>query len=192
MQDGFTEIMAGLIFLVFPVMFIQPAFVSIFGAMYVLFLPQVVEGVRKKYVYPRIGYVKLRDDEPFKVTAGIVITAILMVAGGIVLIYLIAIDFISSEMIYRWVPAFFGSIMWFPSVYLKNKTGQNRYYLLAALMTITGFAVGFIGFIPVEFIVAAYSVSWGLAFLLLGIVRHALFIRKYPVIDSPEDDSGVQ
>jgi hypothetical protein len=174
MQDGFTEIMTGLIFLVFPVMFVQPAFVSIFGAMYVLFLPHIVEGIRKKYVYPRIGYVKLRDDEPFKVTAGIVVIVILMVAGGIFLIYLIAIDFR------------------FPSVYLKNKTGQNRYFLLAALMTITGFAVGFIDFIPVEFVIAVYSLSWGLAFLMLGIVRYALFIRKYPVIESPEDDSGVQ
>jgi hypothetical protein len=192
MQDGFTEIMAGTIFLVFPAIIAKPAFVPFFVLFYIFFLPQFVEVVRKKYVYPRIGYVKLREEEPFKVTAGVVITVILMIAGGIILIYAIATEIISSELVYRWVPAFFGLIMWAPSVYLKNKTGQNRYYLFGALMTITGFIVGFAYFLPVEVVTAVYALSWGLAFFVLGVIRAALFIRKHPVIDSPEDDTGEQ
>ena len=192
MQDGFTEIMAGTIFLVFPAIIAKPAFVPFFVLFYIFFLPQFVEVVRKKYVYPRIGYVKLREEEPFKVTAGVVITVILLIAGGIILIYAIATEIISSELVYRWVPAFFGLIMWAPSVYLKNKTGQNRYYLFGALMTITGFIVGFAYFLPVEVVTAVYALSWGLAFFVLGVIRAALFIRKYPVIDSPEDDIGDQ
>jgi hypothetical protein len=192
MQDGFTEIMAGTIFLVFPAIIAKPAFVPIFVVFYIFFLPQFVEVVRKKYVYPRIGYVKLREEEPPKVTAGVVITVILMIAGGIVLIYLISIGLISPDLLYRWVPAFFGLIMWAPSVYLKDKTGQNRYYLFGALMTITGIAVGLANFLPVEVVTITYSLSWGTAFFALGIVRVVLFIRRYPVIESPEDDTGEQ
>jgi len=192
MQDGFTEILAGTIFLVFPVIFTRPYFVPIFVLFYIFFLPHFVEVVRKKYVYPRIGYVKLREEEPPKVTAGVVITVILMIAAGIIVVYAISIDFISPDMIYRWVPAFFGVIMWAPSHYLTDKTGQKRYYLFGALMTITGFAVALIDFLPVEAVVVVYSLSWGAAFFVLGIIKVVLFIRKYPVIESPEDDSGEQ
>ncbi len=192
MQDGSTEIMAGLFFLVFPLLIREPGLAGIFVMFYVLFFPQFIEVVRKKYVYPRIGYVKLREEEPLKLTAGYVVTVFLLVAAGIVLVYAISIDFIILDMIYRWVPAFFGVIMWAPSVYLKDKTGQNRYYLFGALMTITGFAVAFTDFLPVEVVIMVYTLSWGAAFFVLGIIRAALFIRKYPVIDSPEDDTSEQ
>ena len=192
MQDGFTEIMAGTIFVVFPVIIARPYFVPFFVIFYIFFLPYFVEVVRTKYVYPRIGYVKLRDEEPPKVTAGVVITVILMVAGGIILIYSISIGLLSPDLIYRWVPAFFGLIMFAPSAYLKGKTGQNRYYLFGILMTITGIAVGLANFLPVEVVTLTYSLSWGVAFFVLGVIKAALFIRKYPVIDSPEDDIGDQ
>jgi hypothetical protein len=192
MQDGLTEIMAGTIFLLFPLLIIKPIFVPIFVVVYIFFLPQFIEIVRKKYVYPRIGYVKLREDEPPKVTVGVVVTVILMIAAGIILVYTISIDLISSEMVYRWVPAFFGVIMWAPSLYLKGKTGQNRYYMFGALMTITGFAVALADFLPVEAVNVVYSLSWGATFFVLGIIRTVLFIRKYPVIESPEDDSSEQ
>ncbi len=192
MQDGFTEIMAGTIFLFFPVIFARPYFVPIFVIFYIFFLPHFVEVVRKKYVYPRIGYVKLREEEPPKVTAGVVITVIIMIAAGIILIYSISIGIISSDLVYRCVPAFFGLIMWAPSVYLKDKTGQSRYYLFGALMTITGVAVALADFLPVEIVIVIYSLSWSAAFFVLGITRAVLFIRKCPVIESPEDDSGEQ
>ena len=192
MQDGFTEMMAGTVFLVFPLLIIEPAFVPIFVVFYIFFLPHLLEVVRKKHVYPRIGYVKLREDEPPKVTVGVVVTVILMIAAGIILVYAILIDLINSEMVYRWVPAFFGVIMWAPSAYLKDKTGQNRYYLFGALMTITGFALALTDFLPVGAVNVVYSLSWGAAFFVLGIIRAALFIRKYPVIESPEDGSGEQ
>ena len=135
---------------------------------------------------------KLREEEPPKVTAGVVVAVILMIAAGIIVVYAISIGFISSDTIYRWVPAFFGVIMWAPSLYLTDKTGQKRYYLFGALMTITGFAVALADFLPVEAVVVVYSLSWGAVFFVLGITRAVLFIRKYPVIESPEDDSGEQ
>ena len=101
MQDGSTEIMAGLFFLVFPLLIREPGLAGIFVMFYVLFFPQFIEVVRKKYVYPRIGYVKLREEEPLKLTAGYVVTVFLLVAAGIVLVYAISIDFIILDMIYR-------------------------------------------------------------------------------------------
>lgn len=192
MQDGFTEIMAGTIFLVFPAIIAQPAFVPIFVVFYIFFLPHFIEVVRKKYVYPRIGYVKLREEEPPKVTAGIVITVILMIAAGIMLIYAGSIGLITTDLVYRWVPAFFGLIMLAPSVYLKDKTGQNRYYLPGALMSITGVTVSLAALIPGDMAIVIYTVGWGTAFFVLGVIRSVLFIRRYPPIEAPEAVVGEQ
>ena len=186
MQDGFTEMMAGLIFIVFPLLIARGSFVPIFVIFYIFFLPQAVFWTREKYVYPRIGYVKPKEDEPFRVTARVIGVVILLIVGGILLFYALAIGLIESDLIYRWIPAAFGLIMWAPSHYLKDKTGQNRNYLFGGLMTITGFAVGLLESIPVDLVTAIFFLSWGVSFLTIGIIRFTLFVRKYPLIDAPE------
>jgi hypothetical protein len=187
MQDGFTELLAGLLFLIFPVLIQRSYFVPIFVVFYIFFLPFFMESIRKRYVYPRIGYVKLKDDEPPKVTAGVVATVIILITGAILVIYAVMTGLITSEVVYRWIPAFLGVIMWAPSLFLVDKTGQKRYYLLGGLMTISGVAVSLVNFLPAEFTTIAFGLIWGLSFLVVGIIRYGLFIRRYPVVESQED-----
>ncbi len=203
-EDGFNETSTGIMMLIlFNAIYEKPGsptifdtwfrlIFCIFGMLCFIFLFQFYKVFRNKYVYPRIGYVKLREYEPPKVTFGVIAVVILMIATAITLIYIISIGVVTTDLVYRWGPAIFGLIMWIASFYLKNRTGQNRYYLFGALMTITGFAVAFTDFLPVEVVIMVYTLSWGAAFFVLGIIRAALFIRKYPVIDSPEDDTSEQ
>jgi len=192
MQDGFTEMLAGLLFLVFPILFQRSYFIPIFVVFYIFFLPIFIESIRKRYVYPRIGYVKLREDEPPKVTAGVVITVIILIIGGILVVYAVMTGLITSAIVYRWVPAFFGVIMWAPSLFLADKTGQKRYYLLGGLMTISGVVVSLADFLPAESTTIAFGLIWGFSFLIVGIIRYGLFIRRYPVIESQEDVGNEQ
>ncbi len=187
MQDGFTEMLAGLLFLVFPVLIQRSYFIPIFVVFYIFFLPVFLESIRKRYVYPRIGYVKLREDAPPKVTARVVATVIILIIGGILVIYAVVTGFITSEVVYRWIPAFLGVIMWAPSLFLVDKTGQKRYYLLGGLMTISGVAVSLADFLPAESTTIVFGLIWGLSFLIVGIIRYGLFIRRYPVIETQED-----
>ena len=75
---------------------------------------------------------------------------------------------------------------------MKDKTGQNRYYLFGTLMTVTGLAITLALFIPATYALTIYMLFWGLTFIVLGIIRFALFIRKHPVVDTPEDGSSEQ
>lgn len=192
MQDGFTEIFMGLIFLVLPVLLVEPGFVAIFVVFYIIFMPQCVEAVKKKYVYPRVGYVKPREDQPPKLSLGVAVVVLLIFISVITVFYMLSIGTIDRFFIYKWLPTVFGFIMWGPSLYLKDKTGQIRYYLLGASTSLTGVAVSLSPSIPAEMSMAVFMVGWGLVFLVLGTVRFTLFIRKYPVIDTPEDDAGEQ
>ena len=84
MKDGFIEILTGFFFIMTPVIFIQPSFISIFVVIYVLFLPQYAEIFRKKYTYPRVGYVKLRTDPlDYRPKALLALLFIVIVTSGL-------------------------------------------------------------------------------------------------------------
>ena len=192
MRDGLTEFLLGLVLIVIPGIMLKSSFVPIFVVFYIIFLPQGIEAFRRRFTYPRTGYVKLREQQPPKLSLGVAVVVLLIFISIIAVFYSLAIGVIDRYFIWRCLPAVFGFIMWGPSLYLKDKTGQNRYYLFGTLMTVTGLAVTLAVFIPATYALTIYMLSWGLAFLVLGIIRFVLFIRKYPVIDTPEDDSGEQ
>jgi hypothetical protein len=190
MQDGSTEALMGLVLLVFPGLIAESSFVPIFVVFYIIFMPHLIEVFRKRYVYPRVGYVKVKEDEPPKLTLGIAMVVLLIFASVIAVLYSLWSGLIDRSFIWRWLPTVFGFIMWGPSLYLKEKTGQNRYYLLGTLMMVSGVAISLTISIPAELAMIYYMVSWGSFFLVLGLVRFLLFIRKYPVIEEPEDGIG--
>ncbi len=187
MHDGFTEMLLGLLLAALPVIVLNPGMISIFVVFYIIFLPPFFEGIRRKYIYPRIGYVKLSEDEPPKVTARLVATLVLIIVFVVAVIYSVGIGIIDRDLVYRWIPAAFGLIMWVPSMYLKEKSGQNRYYLFGTLMTIAGVAVALAPVADPNIGGFLYFVCWGMFFLILGLVKYALFVRRFPVIDVPED-----
>ena len=192
MRDGLTEFLLGLVLIVIPGLMLKSIFVPIFVAFYILFLPQGIETFRRRFTYPRTGYVKLREEQPPKLSLGVAVVVLLIFISIIAVFYSLIIGVIDRYFIWKCLPTVFGFIMWGPSLYLKDKTGQNRYYLFGTLMTITGLAVTLAVFIPATYSLTIYMLSWGLVFLVLGVIRFALFIRKYPVIDTQEDDSSEQ
>jgi hypothetical protein len=192
MQDGFSEILVGTIFLVLPAILLQSSFLPIFVVFYIIFMPKGVEVIRKKYTYPRIGYVKLREDEAPKITIGIAVVVLLIFITIIAIFYFAFIDVIDRFFIWKWIPAVFGFIMWGPSLYLKDKTGQKTYYLPGVLMSVTGVATSLATFLTAEVGTSLFMISWGLAFIALGLVRFLLFIRKYAILGNPEDESNEQ
>jgi hypothetical protein len=197
-EDGFNETNAGIMMLIlFNLIYEKPGsptifdtwfrlIFCIFGMLCFIFLFQFYKVFRKKYVYPRIGYVKLREYEPPKVTSRVIAVVILMIATAITLIYIISIGVVTTDLVYRWGPAIFGLIMLVASFYLKDRTGQNISYLFGALLTITGVVVALAEFISTDMVYVIYFDGWGIALFVLGIVKFVLFIRKYPIIGTPE------
>jgi hypothetical protein len=192
MRDGLTEFLLGLVLIVIPGLMLESTFVPIFVVFYILFLPQGIEAFRRRFTYPRTGYVKLREEQPPKLSLGVAVAVLLIFISIIAVLYSLAIGVIDRYFIWRCLPTVFGFIMWGPSLYLKEKTGQNRYYLFGTLMSVTGLAVTLALFIPATYALTIYMLSWGLVFLVLGIIRFVLFVRKYPIVDIPEDGSSEQ
>lgn len=188
MKDGLTEFLLGLVLCVVPGMMSYPYFVPIFVVFYIIFLPQGFEAFRRKYTYPRTGYVKISEERPPKLSLGVAMAALLAFITIIAVLYSLSIGVIDRYFVWKWIPTVFGVIMCGPSLYLKDKTGQNRFYLWGILTTITGVAVSLAPFISAEASLALYMITWGTFFMALGIIRFVLFIRNNPRIDTPEDE----
>lgn len=188
MKDGLTEFLLGLILIVIPGIMVEASFVPIFVVFYIIFLPQGIEAFRRKYTYPRIGYVKMREEKPPRLSLGVAVAALLIFITIIAVLYSLAIGVIDRYFIWKWLPTLFGVIMCGPSLYLKDKTGQNRFYLWGILTAITGVAVSLAPFISAEFSLVIYMLAWGGVFMVLGALRFVFFIRNNPVIDTPEDE----
>ena len=190
MKDGLTEFLLGLVLCLIPGIMAESYFVPIFVVFYIIFLPQGIEAFRRKYTYPRTGYVKLREEQPPKLTLGVAAAILLTFITIVAILYSLSIGVIDRYFIWKWLPTVFGVIMVGPSLYLRDKTGQNRYYLWGALTTISGLAVSLTPLLSAEVSLAVYMLAWGGAFMILGIIRFVLFTRNNPVMDTPEDENG--
>jgi hypothetical protein len=183
MQDGFIVVMAGLALIVASGSFLAP-WLTAFIAFFVIFGPRALEVLREKYTYPRIGYFQLRREESgTRTAAGIFGFMILCFAITLVAMFLVH-GTITADLIYGWVPAWFGMVMIGPSLHMVDMTGSRFYYVFGVVAVTTGFALSILGFDLGKLAISYYLVSWGLTLVFAGLVTFLRFIRKHPILES--------
>ncbi|MFW9843152.1 MAG: hypothetical protein ACFFEV_01105 [Candidatus Thorarchaeota archaeon] len=196
MKDGFIEILTGFFFVMTPIIFIQPSFVSIFVVIYVLFLPQYAEIFRKKYTYPRVGYVKLRTDPlDYRPKALLVLLFIVIVSSGL-LVMLMTQDIANYYNWFIMFPFILGAALLAPSAYLVDRTGAKIYWGFGLVTTILGLVISTITLIyppqgPFDGLLA-FSILLGVGLLIGGFIKFAYFLHSNPVIEIQEDNSSEQ
>ncbi|MHA1636600.1 MAG: hypothetical protein ACTSUB_01170, partial [Candidatus Thorarchaeota archaeon] len=92
MRDGLTELSAGLLFLLAPIMNLEPSFMIFFVVFYVIFLPHGLENIRQKYTYPRVGYVKARVSMDDVNLRSLVALMFVVIIGSITAVYAMTDD----------------------------------------------------------------------------------------------------
>lgn len=191
MIDGITEILVGLVLLFVPVLFFMPVFV-VFIPFFILFGAEpLIDFIRERTTYPRIGRVELKTElEDFSVKRSVL--EFLMLILGAVVITFIAMFIVEGEITnlqlwYKWIPLCFGLIMFGPSLFLVEKTGQQRHYFLGVFTTIFGFFFSIIDFPDEKIGIFLFFFTLGIIAIIIGIVRYSRFIRKYPIIEVEEE-----
>ncbi len=122
-QDGLMEIMMGLILMAFGGFFYSTVFV--FYILLILFSGRIVEFFRKRYIYPRIGFVKFRQENPKAVLTGV----LLFEFAVIVIIFTLISLFGDVKEYSQWVK-------WSPLIYLVFMGG---FLFLCGLVIFTRF-----------------------------------------------------
>ena len=186
-QDGLMEVIMGLILMTFGGFFYSPIFV--FYILLIVFSGRIVEFVRRRYTYPRIGFVKFHGENPKDALTGVFLFefAVIVIIFTLISIFGDVKDYSSWV---NWAPLFFGMILVGPFAHAASRSGSVRYYgyailsvILGLFFTLIGFGSGCIGLI-------LYLVIIGGFLFLGGLVIFIRFLRKYPLPEKEMHDGS--
>jgi len=186
-QDGLMEVMMGVILMTFGGFFYSTVFA--FYILLIIFSGKIVEFVRRRYTYPRIGFVKFREENPKDALTGVFLFELAVI---VIIFTLIAIsgDVKDYSLWVNWAPLFFGMILVGPFAHSSSKSGSVRYSGYAILSVILGlffslieFGSGCTGLILYLVIIGGFLVFGGLAIFIR-------FLRKYPLPETEVRDGS--
>ena len=187
-QDGLMEIAMGL-FLFFYGGALATDSVSVaivFIIVTVFFGKRSFERIKQRYIYPRIGYVKLPED-PHATGKGIAIAAVIMVVALLGTMFLAmailgqdpGLEFFLSYI----VPPASGFMLAIGPYWLGQTYGLVRGYVWAVLFVLGGIAMPLFSIASGYQAVGLLCTVMGLLTLTTGTIMFVRFIRRYPVAD---------
>ncbi len=184
-QDGLTEIFMGLFLFFYGGSLATKSLPAgvVFILVTVFFGKKAIERIKKRYIYPRAGYVKLPED-PHATGKGIGITAVIMV---VILLVVMAISMAffgqkpGLEFFLTYiVPPASGLMLAIGPFWLGQTYGLRRGYIWAVFFILGGIAM------PVFNIASGYEAvgllctGIGLITLITGCVMFVRFLHKFP------------
>jgi hypothetical protein len=192
-SDGIMELLLGIVLLFMVVIWARPYF-TVFLAFFPIYSSKLIEALKRKFTYPRIGYVefKLEDASIGWGILGYIIAVIAVVS-------VIASVFYGGNLenidVYRWAPLSIGGIFLGGMIYHHSKSGDPATYLYSFVTLVGGGiftyyglesrAPGFESSIP---IIQLYLLSLAGFFLIAGMIRMMTFKRRNPVVVMPDAD----
>jgi hypothetical protein len=184
-EDGLMELLMGAILFVVSSTFGGASTLSPFLALYVIFIRQIVEGFKKRYTYPRIGYLKLPEEDGKEIGIGI-----LTYMGGVMLVLVVLIYLlygrVTGDLIYKWIPLLIGLIFFGGLQYHYSKSGDKLSLVYIAIAVGIGLVFSLLEF-PEPFIGAQfYTLSMSAVFIVVGVLRFRKFRSDHPVQYTPE------
>jgi hypothetical protein len=184
-EDGLMELLMGAILFVMSSTFGGASALSAFLALYVIFIRQIVEGFKKRYTYPRIGYLRLPEDDSKKIAVGIFTYMGVVMLALLVFIYLLYGRF-SGELLYKWIPLLIGLIFFGGLQYHYAKSGDKLALVYIAIAVGLGLVFSLLDF-PEPLIGAQfYALSLSAVFIVAGIFRFRKFRNDHPIQSIPE------
>jgi len=184
-QDGLMEISIGLFLFFYGGTLATDTLTLgiVFIVIAIFFAKPVIERIKKHYIYPRTGYVKLPED-PHTTGKGIAISAVVMV------VVLLGAMFISMAVLGQKpglnffltfiVPPTAGFMLAIGPFWLGQTYGLVRGYVWAALFALGGIAIPLFNLSSGYQAVGLLCTIMGLLILATGTFMFASFLRKYP------------
>ena len=176
-KDGLMEIMLGIILMAFGGFFYSVVFV--FYIVLIIFAGHIVELIRRRHTYPRIGIVRLQKEEPKSSMKG-VFYFLLCVFGIIAVLVYFSGDITDYRHWLTWFPLLFGLVLVGPLMYAQNKSGSHRFTVYAILALVMGAVFAIIEIGSAETDLMLYLVITGAVLIITGIGIFIHFLQTHP------------
>lgn len=177
-QDGLMEFVMGICLLAMSTRLFSRVLICMFPLAMLLFRP-ALNAMRKRFTYPRTGYVKLIPDKPKDAISGIALITLIVIAVLAVAFILFA-DVGDFGLWLKWVPLWAGVVLAIMFISLAAKSGTIRYYIFALWSVLYGLVLSILNFEPVETGTLLYFLAMGALLTPSGLVIFIRFLRKFP------------
>ena len=177
-QDGLLELVMGICMVAISTRLFSRVLVVMLVLPVILFHP-FLEAMRKRFTYPRIGYVKLIPDKPKEAIAGIFLVSV-VVAGILVVAFLIFGGIRNLDLWLRWCPFWGGTVLAGMFSSFASKSGAARHYVFAGWSLLAGIVLSLIRFDAVETGTLLYFAAMGTLLIPFGLVSFVTFLREHP------------
>ena len=144
----------------------------------------IIEAAKRRFIYPRIGYVKYREEESVdgkSFVRGIIILAVLAVASPFISILILGKGPGWEFWTRRFLPFFMGLITAIGLVAGARKFRVVRWYVFAVICVVAGLGVPFLGLESIYTPIAIQFQIIGGVFFITGLVMFTAFLLKHPV-----------
>lgn len=177
-QDGLLELVMGICMIAISTRLFSRILVVMMVLPVILFHP-LLETLRKRFTYPRIGYVKLIPDKPKEVIAGISLVSV-AVLGILAVVFLLIGGIRDFDLWLRWCPFWGGTVLAGMFGSFAAKSGAARHYAFAAWSLLAGVVLSLIKFDAIETGTLLYFAVMGALLVPFGLAQFAAFLRSNP------------
>jgi hypothetical protein len=179
MQDGLMEMMLGGLFFFLGLLLPRGGLVA-WVVLLIVFSAPLLQRLKKRFTYPRTGYVELRQGDPGPIpwfvlgslVLGLVALVVVLIATGVIA---------DPGRWYRWMPVFFG--IWLAGIFLGLGVQVRlvRYYLVAGVALAGGPLAALVPMSEKLANIGLCFAAVGAALLVSGIVAFVRFLRRNPI-----------
>jgi hypothetical protein len=182
-QDGLLELGAGLYFFLIGLIISHKLSAALLPLM-ILGLKPAIEAAKRWLIYPRIGYVKFREEENYDIKGfgrGVIILAVLAVTSPFICILILGKGPGWEFWTRRFLPFYMGFLTAIGLFVGARKFIVFRWYLFAAIAVAAGLGVPFLGLESIYTPIAIQFQIIGGVMFITGLVMFLVFLIKYPV-----------
>jgi hypothetical protein len=177
-QDGLLELVMGLCMLAMSSRVLSRIFIFMLILPVFAFAP-LLGAMRKRFTYPRIGYVRLIPDKPKETIGGIALVTV-VVLGALALAFLFFGQVRDFDLWLRWCPFWGGTVLAGMFCSFASKSGQAWYYVFALWSFVSGVVLSLAKFEAVETGTLLYFAVMGGLLIPCGLVRFMTFLHRHP------------
>ncbi len=177
-QDGLLELVMGVCMVAISTRLFSRVLVVMLVLPVILFGP-FLETMRKRFTYPRTGYVKLIPDKPKEVIAGIFLVTVVVLAI-LAIAFLIFGQVGNFDLWLRWCPFWGGTVLAGMFSSFASKSGAFRHYVLAAWSLLAGIVLSLVKFDAAETGTLLYFGVMGGLLVPFGLAQFVIFLREHP------------
>jgi MFS family permease len=189
-QDGLMEIMMGGFLLVVGALFAISMKWILLPSLLVIFLGNpLLERAKKRYIYPRIGYVKLRPEkeaDPKGIAMAAIVFVVILLGSGL-LTLAIGKDRGWAFWFKYFLPGSTGFMLAIGPFWLGETYGVRRGYVFAVLFLLSGIVIPVLGIASGYEAIGFECLLVGVISLISGVIMFTRFLRNNPVV--PEEAS---